>query len=192
MRPFPHIRRGRIEYGRHAGPWCAFYDLSTYNCGFQNYAQCYATIYGNGGWCRHNFFEPSGRNRRSGKMRPPARYPGLARQADLPEKHFCACRRGARSPRATKATRLVTPSPETSATWSYPIRTFLIHPPSDLPDQRRDELHSGSVEFGPISGSRCYPLLSSSSVHPLARFRNDLTRGEGGAGGIFITITGTS
>ena len=57
-----------------AGPWCAFYDLSTYNCGFHNYAQCYATIYGNGGWCRHNFFEPSGRDRRSGKTRPPARY----------------------------------------------------------------------------------------------------------------------
>jgi hypothetical protein len=41
-----------------AGPWCAFYDSSTYNCGFHSYAQCYATIYGNGGWCRQNFFEP--------------------------------------------------------------------------------------------------------------------------------------
>ena len=57
-----------------AGPWCAFYDSSTYNCGFHSYAQCYATIYGNGGWCRPNFFEPSGPNRRSGKTRPPARY----------------------------------------------------------------------------------------------------------------------
>ena len=56
-----------------AGPWCAFYDSSTYNCGFHSYAQCYATIYGNGGWCRQNFFEPSGRNRRSGKTRPPSR-----------------------------------------------------------------------------------------------------------------------
>jgi hypothetical protein len=60
--------------GAHAGPWCAFYDSSTYNCGFHSYAQCYATIYGNGGWCRQNFFEPSGRNRRSGKTRPPSRY----------------------------------------------------------------------------------------------------------------------
>ena len=57
-----------------AGPWCAFYDSSTYNCGFHSYAQCYATIYGNGGWCRQNFFEPSGRDRRSGKTRPPSRY----------------------------------------------------------------------------------------------------------------------
>ena len=57
-----------------AGPWCAFYNSSTYNCGFHNYAQCYATIYGNGGWCRHNIFEPSGRDRRSGKTRPPSRY----------------------------------------------------------------------------------------------------------------------
>jgi len=60
--------------GAQAGPWCAFYDSSTYNCGFHSYAQCYATIYGNGGWCRPNFFEPSGRDRRSGKTRPPARY----------------------------------------------------------------------------------------------------------------------
>ena len=60
--------------GAQAGPWCAFYDSSTYNCGFHSYAQCYATIYGNGGWCRQNFFEPSGRDRRSGKTRPPARY----------------------------------------------------------------------------------------------------------------------
>jgi hypothetical protein len=57
-----------------AGPWCAFYDSSTYNCGFHNYAQCYATIYGNGGWCRPNIFEPASRERRSGKTRPPARY----------------------------------------------------------------------------------------------------------------------
>ena len=43
-----------------AGPWCAFYDASTYNCGFHSYQQCYATIYGNGGWCRPNFFEGNG------------------------------------------------------------------------------------------------------------------------------------
>jgi hypothetical protein len=57
-----------------AGPWCAFYDSSTYNCGFHNYAQCYATIFGNGGWCRPNIFEPSARERRSGKRVPAARY----------------------------------------------------------------------------------------------------------------------
>jgi hypothetical protein len=60
--------------GAQAGPWCAFYDSTTYNCGSHSYAQCYATIYGNGGWCRQNFFEPSGRDGRSGKTRPPARY----------------------------------------------------------------------------------------------------------------------
>ena len=49
-------------------------DSSTYNCGFHSYAHCYATIYGNGGWCRPNFFEPSGRDCRTGKTRPPARY----------------------------------------------------------------------------------------------------------------------
>ena len=54
----------------HARPWCAFYDSSTYNCGFHSYAQCYTTIYGNGGWCRPNIFEPSGRDQRSGRTRP--------------------------------------------------------------------------------------------------------------------------
>jgi hypothetical protein len=42
-----------------AGPWCAFYGPSTYNCGFQTYQQCYATVLGAGGWCRQNFFEPT-------------------------------------------------------------------------------------------------------------------------------------
>jgi len=55
-------------------PSCAFYDSSTYNCDFHSYAQCYATIYGNGGWCRPNIFEPSGRDRRSGRRVPGARY----------------------------------------------------------------------------------------------------------------------
>src|SRR3954462_6181985 len=60
--------------GAHAGPWCAFYDSSTYNCGFHNYAQCYATIYGNGGGGGPKIFWPAGRDRRAAKMRPPARY----------------------------------------------------------------------------------------------------------------------
>ena len=50
-----------------AGAWCAFYDASTYNCGFQNYQQCYETIFGNGGWCRPNFFEPNGSARSNGR-----------------------------------------------------------------------------------------------------------------------------
>ena len=45
------------------GPWCAFYDLSTYNCGFYSYEQCYATVFGNGGSCRPNFFQGYGINR---------------------------------------------------------------------------------------------------------------------------------
>jgi len=31
------------------GPWCAFYDASTYNCGFYSFAQCYETVRGAGG-----------------------------------------------------------------------------------------------------------------------------------------------
>ena len=29
-----------------AGPWCAYYDAYTYNCGFQTMDQCRATISG--------------------------------------------------------------------------------------------------------------------------------------------------
>jgi Protein of unknown function (DUF3551) len=49
-----------------AGSWCAFYDSSTYNCGFHSFQQCYATVYGNAGWCRPNFFE-GGQGRKSGR-----------------------------------------------------------------------------------------------------------------------------
>ena len=38
------------------GPWCAFYDASTYNCGFYSFEQCYETVRGAGGSCRPNFF----------------------------------------------------------------------------------------------------------------------------------------
>ena len=52
-----------------AGSWCAFYDVSTYNCGFHSFEQCLATVRGAGGWCRPNFFEgngqPSGKRRSS-------------------------------------------------------------------------------------------------------------------------------
>jgi hypothetical protein len=50
-----------------AGPWCAFYGPSTYNCGFQTYQQCYATVLGAGGWCRPNFFEPNAGAKPSGR-----------------------------------------------------------------------------------------------------------------------------
>ena len=49
----------------HAGSWCAFYDASTYSCGFNSYAQCYATVRGAGGWCRPNFFQ--GNSQQSGR-----------------------------------------------------------------------------------------------------------------------------
>jgi hypothetical protein len=48
-----------------AAAWCAFYDSSTYNCGFHTYQQCLDTISGVGGWCQRNFFE--------GDRRPPDR-----------------------------------------------------------------------------------------------------------------------
>jgi hypothetical protein len=42
-----------------AGSWCSFYDASTYNCGFNSYAQCMANISGVGGLCSPNYFERS-------------------------------------------------------------------------------------------------------------------------------------
>jgi hypothetical protein len=48
---------GGTGTGAHAGPWCAFYDASTYNCGFQTYQQCLETVRGAGGYCRPNPFQ---------------------------------------------------------------------------------------------------------------------------------------
>jgi len=56
---------GGTGSGAQAAPWCAFYDASTYNCGFHTFEQCLATVRGAGGWCRPNFFEGS-----SGAQRP--------------------------------------------------------------------------------------------------------------------------
>jgi Protein of unknown function (DUF3551) len=52
-----------VSSARADGPWCAFYDHSTYNCGFYSYEQCYATVFGNGGSCRPNLFQGYGFNR---------------------------------------------------------------------------------------------------------------------------------
>ena len=54
---------GTGSSARADGPWCAFYDFSTYNCGFYSYEQCYATVFGNGGSCRPNFFQGYGVSR---------------------------------------------------------------------------------------------------------------------------------
>jgi hypothetical protein len=56
-----------------AGPWCAYYDFSTYNCGFHTFEQCLATVRGAGGWCRPNYREDSG-SRPSGKKPRSSQY----------------------------------------------------------------------------------------------------------------------
>jgi Protein of unknown function (DUF3551) len=38
------------------GSWCAWYDQSTYNCGFYSFEQCQANVRGIGGLCRRNYF----------------------------------------------------------------------------------------------------------------------------------------
>jgi hypothetical protein len=35
-------------------PWCAYYNNTGVNCGFQTFAQCQATISGIGGTCEPN------------------------------------------------------------------------------------------------------------------------------------------
>jgi hypothetical protein len=47
-------------------PWCARYGWTTYNCGFDTYNQCLATISGVGGYCE--------RNPRFDEQRPRKRY----------------------------------------------------------------------------------------------------------------------
>lgn len=39
-----------------AGAWCAWYDPYTYNCGFNTFAQCQATVSGAGGYCARNVY----------------------------------------------------------------------------------------------------------------------------------------
>ena len=52
-------------------PWCAFYGgigSTTYNCGFDSYQQCLATISGVGGRCQQNpryVGEPARRQKKS-------------------------------------------------------------------------------------------------------------------------------
>ena len=55
------------------GPWCAFYDASTYNCGFYSFEQCYETVRGAGGSCRPNFFQNFGDARPAGRRATPGR-----------------------------------------------------------------------------------------------------------------------
>jgi hypothetical protein len=45
---------GTSESKAQTYPWCAYYDWSTYNCGFRTYQQCLATIQGTGGYCTRN------------------------------------------------------------------------------------------------------------------------------------------
>jgi hypothetical protein len=40
-----------------AGAWCAWYDPYTYNCGFNTFQQCQATVLGAGGYCARNVNE---------------------------------------------------------------------------------------------------------------------------------------
>ena len=53
-----------------AAPWCAYYDPSTYNCGFHSFQQCLETIRGIGGWCSPNFYESSGGDRKPSGKKP--------------------------------------------------------------------------------------------------------------------------
>jgi hypothetical protein len=39
---------------RAQAPWCAWYDWTTYNCGFFSLQQCLDTVRGAGGTCRRN------------------------------------------------------------------------------------------------------------------------------------------
>jgi hypothetical protein len=50
-------------------PVCAVYSFRTQSCAFQNFAQCYMSVSGRGGWCEANpFYEPP-RTRRGTKRR---------------------------------------------------------------------------------------------------------------------------
>ena len=54
-----------------AGAWCAWYDPYTYNCGFNTFQQCQATVLGAGGYCARNVYE----SQPAPGVRPQRRYP---------------------------------------------------------------------------------------------------------------------
>jgi hypothetical protein len=65
---------GATTTGAQAAPWCAYYDHSTYNCGFHSYEQCLATIRGVGGYCSPNYREGYSGNPRPARKRSRDRY----------------------------------------------------------------------------------------------------------------------
>ena len=48
-------------------PVCAIYSFRTQSCAFQNFAQCYMSVSGRGGWCEANPFYQPPRVRRPAK-----------------------------------------------------------------------------------------------------------------------------
>jgi hypothetical protein len=50
-----------------AAAWCAYYDPSTYNCGFHTLEQCRANISGVGGYCAPNYSDNRSQRRSSGR-----------------------------------------------------------------------------------------------------------------------------
>jgi hypothetical protein len=57
---------GATATDANAAAWCAYYDVSTRNCGFHTYQQCLATISGVGGYCSPNY-GANGRRATSGQ-----------------------------------------------------------------------------------------------------------------------------
>ena len=53
-----------------AAAWCAYYDPSTFNCGFHTFEQCRANISGVGGYCSPNTYESARGERRPAGKRP--------------------------------------------------------------------------------------------------------------------------
>jgi len=57
---------GGTGSGAQAAPWCAFYDASTYNCGFHTFEQCLATVRGAGRMVPAEFFRTLQRRKAAG------------------------------------------------------------------------------------------------------------------------------
>jgi hypothetical protein len=51
---------GTVSSAHADGSRGAFYDASTYNCGFYWFEQCYENVRGVGGSCRPNIFKGNG------------------------------------------------------------------------------------------------------------------------------------
>ena len=138
---FIHTHRGRIEYGRPCRPVVRLLRFIDIQLWLPQLRACYATIYGNGGAAPTQHFRAVGPGSPVGQ--DASACPRLrACAASRIALHWSLAARRPASPRRRSTSSGHQRKHKRRGRTA--VRTFLIHPPPDLPGQRRDEFQSGS------------------------------------------------